>query len=46
MERTIKRIDKSSIHKICSGQAIVDLSACVKELVENSIDAKASEVGL
>ncbi len=33
----IQAIDKQSIQKLCSGQVIVDLKACVKELVENSL---------
>jgi len=41
----IKAIDKSSIHRICSGQVIVDLSIAVKELLENSLDAGSTTVG-
>ncbi|EGG15030.1 MutL DNA mismatch repair protein [Cavenderia fasciculata] len=40
----IKAIDKDSVHQICSGQVILDLSTAVKELVENSLDAKATKV--
>ena len=40
----IKAIDKASVHRICSGQVIVDLRTAVKELVENALDAKASKV--
>jgi hypothetical protein len=29
----IKSIEKETIHKICSGQVIVDLATAVKELV-------------
>ncbi|RCI03888.1 hypothetical protein CU098_007941 [Rhizopus stolonifer] len=39
MATTIHAIDKLSIHKICSGQVVLDLATAVKELVENSIDA-------
>lgn len=29
----IKSIEKESVHKICSGQVIIDLAIAVKELV-------------
>ncbi|RCH97339.1 Mismatch repair endonuclease pms2 [Rhizopus azygosporus] len=38
----ISAIDKQSVHRICSGQVVLDLATAVKELVENSIDAGAS----
>lgn len=41
----ISAIDKQSVHKICSGQVVLDLATAVKELVENSIDAGASCIG-
>ncbi|CAG9970631.1 unnamed protein product [Clonostachys byssicola] len=41
---TIKQIDGRTIHRIQSGQVIVDLCSVVKELVENSIDAGASTI--
>ncbi|KAG8696831.1 hypothetical protein FRC09_008239 [Ceratobasidium sp. 395] len=37
----IKSIDKDTIHRITSGQVVVDLATAVKELVENSLDAGA-----
>lgn len=40
----IKPINKSAIHRICSGQVILDLQSAVKELVENSLDAGASSI--
>ncbi|CAG8555016.1 5466_t:CDS:10 [Ambispora leptoticha] len=40
----IKAIDKSSVHRICSGQVVLDLSTAVKELVENSLDAQATSI--
>lgn len=43
---SIKLIDKSSVHKICSGQVILDLSLATKELVENSLDAGATSVDI
>ncbi|KAF8688570.1 DNA mismatch repair protein MutL, partial [Rhizoctonia solani] len=43
--QTIKSIDKESVHRITSGQVVVDLATAVKELVENSLDAGASNIG-
>ncbi|PKA52721.1 DNA mismatch repair protein PMS1 [Apostasia shenzhenica] len=40
----IKAINKAVAHRICSGQVILDLSSAVKELVENSLDAGASNI--
>ena len=42
---SIKSIDKSSVHRITSGQVLVDLQTAVKELVENSLDAGATNIG-
>ena len=41
----IKRIDKRSVHQICSGQVILSLAVAVKELVENGLDAGATSIG-
>ncbi|MCL7040406.1 hypothetical protein MKW94_021147, partial [Papaver nudicaule] len=43
-EGMIKPINKSVVHRICSGQVILDLSSAVKELVENSLDAGATSI--
>ncbi|KAL6047021.1 Mismatch repair endonuclease pms2 [Balamuthia mandrillaris] len=40
----IKAIDKQSVHRICSGQVILNLATAVKELVENSLDAGATSI--
>ena len=45
MASHISAIDKQSVHKLCSGQVVLDLATAVKELVENSIDAGATSVG-
>ena len=36
---SIQAIDAASVHRICSGQVILDLATAVKELIENSLDA-------
>jgi DNA mismatch repair protein PMS2 len=40
----IKAIDKQTIHRICSGQVITTMSSAIKELIENSLDAKSTRV--
>ena len=42
----IKAIDGSSVHRITSGQVVIDLQTAVKELVENSLDAGATNIGV
>ncbi|XP_066519874.1 mismatch repair endonuclease PMS2 isoform X2 [Hoplias malabaricus] len=44
--RAIKAIDRHSVHQICSGQVVLTLATAVKELVENSIDAGATNVDI
>jgi DNA mismatch repair protein PMS2 len=44
MTKNIEKIDAVSIHRICSGQVILDLATAVKELVENAVDAGATTV--
>lgn len=41
----IKAIDQASVHRITSGQVVIDLTTAVKELVENSLDAGATSIG-
>ena len=33
----VRAIDRAAVHKICSGQVIVELATAVKELLENSL---------
>lgn len=40
----IKPIDRAVVHRICSGQVILDLATAVKELLENSLDAGATSI--
>ncbi|OWR42288.1 putative DNA mismatch repair protein pms2 [Danaus plexippus plexippus] len=41
---TIKPINKDAVHKICSDQVVLSLAVAVKELVENSLDAGATNI--
>ncbi|XP_013190676.1 mismatch repair endonuclease PMS2 isoform X1 [Amyelois transitella] len=43
---SIKRINTDTVHKICSGQVVLSLAVAVKELVENSLDAKATNIDI
>jgi DNA mismatch repair ATPase MutL len=40
----ITAISSSTVHRICSGQVILDLATAVKELIENALDAGATTV--
>ncbi|EAW76560.1 hCG2023604, isoform CRA_b, partial [Homo sapiens] len=44
--KAIKPIDRKSVHQICSGPVVPSLSTAVKELVENSLDAGATNIDL
>ncbi|XP_037362987.1 mismatch repair endonuclease PMS2 isoform X2 [Talpa occidentalis] len=44
--KVIRPIDRKSVHQICSGQVVLSLSTAVKELVENSLDAGATNIDL
>ena len=41
---SIRHINKAAVHRICSGQVILDLATAVKELIENAVDAGASNI--
>ncbi|XP_071427673.1 mismatch repair endonuclease PMS2 isoform X2 [Pithys albifrons albifrons] len=43
---TIRPIDRTSVHRICSGQVVLSLGTAVKELVENSLDAGATNIDI
>jgi DNA mismatch repair protein PMS2 len=45
-KKSIKRIDGITAKSISSGQVITSLSNVVKELIENSIDAKSTHISL
>uniref|UniRef100_A0A8D0GGK5 PMS1 homolog 2, mismatch repair system component n=1 Tax=Sphenodon punctatus TaxID=8508 RepID=A0A8D0GGK5_SPHPU len=42
--KAIKPIDCKSVHQICSGQVVLSLGTAVKELVENCVDAGATNI--
>ncbi|KAI7871096.1 histidine kinase-like ATPase [Spinellus fusiger] len=46
MSRLLQPIDALTVHRICSGQAVVDLAMTVKELMENSLDAQATSIDI
>lgn len=41
----IARLDRASRHQLEAEQVIVDVSSVLKELIENSLDAKAASIG-
>ncbi|ORX97206.1 hypothetical protein K493DRAFT_336648 [Basidiobolus meristosporus CBS 931.73] len=41
---SIKAIDRLTVHRICSGQVVLNLANAVKELIENSLDAGSSTI--
>ncbi|GAA5974445.1 hypothetical protein JCM11641_003218 [Rhodosporidiobolus odoratus] len=41
---SIQVIDRTSIHRLTSGQVVIDLTTAVKELVENALDAEATSL--
>ncbi|CAH4028800.1 unnamed protein product [Pieris brassicae] len=45
-QENIKPINRDTVHKICSGQVVLSLAVAVKELLENSLDAGATNVDI
>ncbi|XP_045766529.1 mismatch repair endonuclease PMS2 isoform X1 [Maniola jurtina] len=43
---SIRPINNDSVHRICSGQVVLSLAVAVKELVENSLDAGATNIDI
>ena len=44
--KSIQPIGTTTIHQICTGQVIHDLSQAVKELIDNSLDAHATRIDI
>jgi hypothetical protein len=40
----IRPMDRDSVRRIVTGQAVMDLASCVKELLDNSIDAGSKNI--
>lgn len=40
----VSRIDSDSINRLCASQVILDLKGCVKELIDNALDANATTI--
>jgi len=40
----IKKLNRKSIKRLCVNQVISNLASCLKELLENSIDANSTNI--
>jgi hypothetical protein len=44
--KMINKLDSTTIHKISSGQLILDIPSTLKELIENSLDGSSTQITL
>jgi DNA mismatch repair protein PMS2 len=44
MASEIQPIEAESVRRIVAGQAVTDLASAVKELVDNSLDARSTSI--
>ena len=44
MSKRIRPVSENVIHRISSGQVVVNLATAVKELIENALDAGAKNI--
>jgi len=42
----IRQIQLNDVQRLTSGQVIIDLTTAIKELIDNSIDAHASQIDI
>lgn len=42
--KTVCSLDEASVVQLCAGQVIVDVKSCVRELVDNALDACSREI--
>jgi hypothetical protein len=42
----ITKLDSDTVQRITSGQLILDVASTIKELIENAIDAKSTQITL
>jgi hypothetical protein len=40
----LQALNQKDVNRICSGQSVVDLATTVKEMVENALDAGATQI--
>ena len=44
MSQRIRPVSENVVHRISSGQVVVNLATAVKELIENALDAGAKNI--
>jgi DNA mismatch repair protein PMS2 len=42
----VQKLDQNSINSICANQVVIDLSTCLKELIENALDASSTFINI